>query len=95
MNDVSQRNIQNGDRSGWFRGKSLDTFGPIGPQVVLAGTCPTPRIWTSVPAERDDGSGATPADDLQDSRDHRFRLHALHLMPGDIILTGTPAGVGH
>ncbi len=35
MNDVSQRNIQTGDRSGWFRGKSLDTFGPIGPQVVL------------------------------------------------------------
>jgi 2-keto-4-pentenoate hydratase/2-oxohepta-3-ene-1,7-dioic acid hydratase in catechol pathway len=34
MNDVSQRNIQSGDRSGWFRGKSLDTFGPIGPQIV-------------------------------------------------------------
>ena len=35
MNDVSQRNLQTGDRSGWFRGKSLDTFGPVGPQVVL------------------------------------------------------------
>jgi 2-keto-4-pentenoate hydratase/2-oxohepta-3-ene-1,7-dioic acid hydratase in catechol pathway len=48
MNDVSQRNIQNSDRTGWYRGKSLDTFGPIGPQVVLAGICPTLRIWTSV-----------------------------------------------
>ena len=35
FNDVSQRNIQTGDRSGWFRGKSFDTFGPIGPQIVL------------------------------------------------------------
>ena len=33
---VGQRNIQNGDKSGWFRGKSLDTFGPVGPQVVPA-----------------------------------------------------------
>ena len=36
MNDVSQRNIQNGDRSGWFRGKSFDTFGPIGPAIISA-----------------------------------------------------------
>ena len=34
MNDVSQRNFQSQDKSGWFRGKSLDTFGPIGPQLV-------------------------------------------------------------
>jgi 2-keto-4-pentenoate hydratase/2-oxohepta-3-ene-1,7-dioic acid hydratase in catechol pathway len=33
LNDVSQRNIQNGDRSGWFRGKSFDTFCPIGPAL--------------------------------------------------------------
>ena len=47
MNDISQRNIQNGDRTGWYRGKSFDTFGPIGPQVVLAGDLPDPRTWTS------------------------------------------------
>ena len=35
MNDVSQRNIQKGDKTGWFRGKSFDTFGPIGPEIVL------------------------------------------------------------
>ena len=34
FNDVSQRNIQKSDTSGWFRGKSFDTFGPIGPVVV-------------------------------------------------------------
>ena len=36
LNDVSQRNMQRGDQSGWFRGKSLDTLGPIGP---LSGAC--------------------------------------------------------
>ena len=34
LNDVSQRNIQTGDKSGWFRGKSFDTFGPVGPKIV-------------------------------------------------------------
>ncbi|MBW1750673.1 MAG: fumarylacetoacetate hydrolase family protein, partial [Deltaproteobacteria bacterium] len=34
FNDVSQRNLQRSDKSGWFRGKSLDTFGPIGPVIV-------------------------------------------------------------
>ena len=36
FNDVSQRNLQLGDHSGWFRGKSLDTFGPVGPVIVKA-----------------------------------------------------------
>ena len=36
LNDVSQRNIQTGDKSGWFRGKSLDTFCPVGPVLVLS-----------------------------------------------------------
>lgn len=35
MNDVSQRNLQNAEKAGWFRGKSFDTFGPVGPCVVL------------------------------------------------------------
>ena len=34
FNDISQRNLQKGDKSGWYRGKSLDTFGPIGPIIV-------------------------------------------------------------
>ena len=35
LNDISQRNLQNSEKSGWFRGKSLDTFGPVGPCIVL------------------------------------------------------------
>lgn len=97
MNDVSQRNIQNGDRSGWFRGKSLDTFGPIGPRVVLARDLPDPqnlKICCRL-------NGAT----VQESTTSRmiftiseivaFVSKNITLEAGDIILTGTPSGVGH
>lgn len=96
MNDVSQRNIQNGDRSGWFRGKSLDTFGPIGPRVVLARDLPDPqnlKICCRL-------NGAT----VQESTTSRmiftiseivaFVSKNITLEAGDIILTGTPSGVG-
>lgn len=96
MNDVSQRNLQTGDRSGWFRGKSLDTFGPIGPRVVLPEDIGNPqdlRIRCRV-------NGRT----VQDSNT-RYMIFSIPevvafvsrnftLMPGDIIATGTPRGVG-
>jgi 2-keto-4-pentenoate hydratase/2-oxohepta-3-ene-1,7-dioic acid hydratase in catechol pathway len=96
MNDVSQRNIQRGDRSGWFRGKSFDTFAPIGPVIV-----PTRRI----PDIRNLDitcrlNGAT----VQSSNTRHmifsvaetvsFISKNFTLYPGDVILTGTPAGVG-
>lgn len=96
MNDVSQRNLQTGDRSGWFRGKSLDTFGPIGPQLVLAKDLPDPqnlRIQCRL-------NGQT----MQDSNTQHmifpipeiiaFISKNFTLMPGDVIATGTPSGVG-
>jgi 2-keto-4-pentenoate hydratase/2-oxohepta-3-ene-1,7-dioic acid hydratase in catechol pathway len=96
FNDVSQRNIQTGDRSGWFRGKSLDTFGPIGPQVVLHENIGNPgdlRIQCRL-------NGAT----VQDASTSQmifpvnemiaFISKNFTLMPGDIIATGTPSGVG-
>jgi 2-keto-4-pentenoate hydratase/2-oxohepta-3-ene-1,7-dioic acid hydratase in catechol pathway len=96
MNDVSQRNIQNGDRTGWYRGKSLDTFGPIGPQVVLAGDLPDPQNLDI----RARLNGTT----VQEGNTRQmifgipeiiaFVSKNFSLMPGDIILTGTPAGVG-
>ncbi len=96
FNDVSQRNIQTGDRSGWFRGKSLDTFGPIGPRIVLPEEIGDPqnlRIQCRL-------NGQT----VQDSNTS-FMIFPINqtiafisknftLMPGDIIATGTPAGVG-
>jgi len=96
MNDVSQRNLQTGDRSGWFRGKSLDTFGPIGPQLVLAEglqDAQNLRIQCRL-------NGKT----VQDSNTRHmifpipeiiaFISRNFTLMPGDIIATGTPSGVG-
>ncbi len=96
MNDVSQRNIQTGDRSGWFRGKSLDTFGPIGPQIVLQEDIGDPqglRIQCRLNGRTvQDASTAQmifPVDDVIAFISKNFTL-----MPGDIIATGTPSGVG-
>lgn len=96
MNDVSQRNLQTGDRSGWFRGKSLDTFGPVGPQLVLAEDLADPqnlKIQCRL-------NGKT----VQESNTRHmifsipqiiaFVSKNFTLMPGDIIATGTPSGVG-
>jgi 2-keto-4-pentenoate hydratase/2-oxohepta-3-ene-1,7-dioic acid hydratase in catechol pathway len=96
MNDVSQRNLQTGDRSGWFRGKSLDTFGPVGPRIVLqedVGDAQDLRIQCRL-------NGRT----VQDSNTIHmifsipeiiaFVSKNFTLMPGDIISTGTPSGVG-
>ncbi len=96
MNDVSQRNIQTGDRSGWFRGKSLDTFGPIGPQIVLHKDIGDPqnlRIQCRLNGRTvQDASTAQmifPVDQIIAFISKNFTL-----MPGDIIATGTPSGVG-
>ncbi len=96
INDVSQRNLQTGDRSGWFRGKSLDTFGPIGPQMVLRrdiGNAQDLRIQCRLNGRVvQDASTAQmifPLDQIIAFISKNFTL-----LPGDIIATGTPAGVG-
>jgi len=94
-NDVSARDLQFGDGQ-WFRGKSQDTFCPIGPGIVPVdelGDAGDLRVEQRLNGET-----------LQDSRTSRllfgvrdlvsFASHALTLLPGDLILTGTPAGVG-
>jgi 2-keto-4-pentenoate hydratase/2-oxohepta-3-ene-1,7-dioic acid hydratase in catechol pathway len=96
MNDVSQRNIQTGDRSGWFRGKSLDTFGPIGPQIVLPEDIGDPqnlRIQCRLNgATTQDASTAQMIFPID--RMIAFISKNFTLVPGDIIATGTPSGVG-
>ncbi|SIQ20212.1 2-keto-4-pentenoate hydratase/2-oxohepta-3-ene-1,7-dioic acid hydratase (catechol pathway) [Alkalispirochaeta americana] len=95
-NDVSQRNLQNGDRSGWFRGKSFDTFLPLGPRIVSSRDIPNPQDLEIVTrcngrvVQR--GSTAqmiTPIAEIISFVSRNFTLRE-----GDIILTGTPAGVG-
>ncbi len=95
MNDVSQRNLQSGDKSGWFRGKSLDTFGPIGPRVVRTADIGDPQ---ELDVEcRVNGRVVQSSN----TRHMIFSIPAIvafvsrnfTLLPGDLILTGTPSGV--
>jgi len=93
-NDVSAREAQFGDRQ-WFRGKGFDGFCPIGPRLVDAGELDPSDLHV---CQRLNGQL------LQDARtsDLIFAVpvlvsyisRAITLEPGDLILTGTPAGVG-
>ncbi len=95
LNDVSARDLQFGDGQ-WVRGKSLDTFCPIGPAIVTGDELPDPgdlRITCTVNG-----------DILQDARTSAMFFGvaaiishcsaAFTLQPGDVIATGTPGGVG-
>ena len=97
VNDVSEREFQMERGGTTTKGKSADTFGPVGPWLVSADEVPDPQdlaLWTTVNAER-----------RQDSytKDMIFSVRQLvayvsrfmSLRAGDLISTGTPAGVGH
>ena len=94
-NDVSARDIQHGDGQ-WVRGKSLDTFAPLGPELVTADEIPDPQdleIWTEVDGDRLQDSST---ENLIFGIDHliSFISQTSTLYPGDVIFTGTPPGVG-
>lgn len=94
-NDVSARDLQFADGQ-WTRGKSLDTFCPVGPTLVPASEVPDPQALSI----RCSVNGRV----LQDSSTANmvfgvaeivsFVSQGITLEPGDLILTGTPAGVG-
>lgn len=95
-NDVSQRNLQNSDRSGWFRGKSFDGFGPVGPAVKLARDLPDPgnlniitRLNNKIVQQSNTSLMIFPVPYLVSFISRQFTLFR-----GDLIFTGTPAGVG-
>jgi len=96
FNDVSQRNFQKHDKAGWFRGKSLDTFGPIGPKIVLASELGDPhdlgircRLNGEVVQESNTSMMIFKIPDMIAFISKHFTLEE-----GDIIATGTPSGVG-
>ncbi len=96
FNDVSQRNIQNSDRSGWFRGKSFDTFGPIGPCAVRREELADPgrlriecRLNGKIVQRSNTRYMIFPIPEILSFVSRNFTLEA-----GDIICTGTPRGVG-
>ncbi|HOV37787.1 MAG TPA: fumarylacetoacetate hydrolase family protein [Spirochaetales bacterium] len=96
MNDVSQRNIQNSDTSGWFRGKSFDTFGPIGPQIVLMKDIGDPQnLQIQCRLNGKVVQSGNTRDMIFSIREIvSFISRNMTLYAGDIITTGTPQGVG-
>lgn len=96
MNDVSQRNIQKGDKSGWFRGKSFDTFGPVGPVIVRPADIGNPQnlfIKCRLNGELKQDSN-TKFMIFNIPQIIAFISKNFTLEEGDIITTGTPKGVG-
>jgi len=96
INDVSEREFQIERGGQWTKGKSAPSFGPIGPWLVTADEVPDPqalRLWLSL-------NGKVVQD--SDTSDMIFTVRQIisymsqfmKLMPGDIIATGTPSGVG-
>jgi 2,4-diketo-3-deoxy-L-fuconate hydrolase len=96
VNDVSEREFQIERGGQWTKGKSADTFCPVGPWVVTSDELPNAgalALWTEVNGERRQSSSTA---DLIFGVDHivSYVSHFLTLLPGDIIATGTPSGVG-
>ena len=96
VNDVSERAFQLEGTGQWVKGKSADTFGPIGPWLVTAEEVPDPQtlgLWLEVDGHRyQNGSTATMVFGVAHLVTYLSRF--MSLQPGDIISTGTPPGVG-
>lgn len=94
--DVSEREFQLERGGQWDKGKSCETFNPCGPWFVPASEVPDPqalRLWASVNGEmRQDGSTADMVFPVLEVV--RYLSQFMVLRPGDLINTGTPAGVG-
>jgi 2-keto-4-pentenoate hydratase/2-oxohepta-3-ene-1,7-dioic acid hydratase in catechol pathway len=96
VHDVSEREFQL-ERSGqWTKGKSCDTFGPIGPWLVTKDEIPDPqnlRLWLEVDDEqRQNGTTRTMIFTVEKLVSYLSQFMTLY--PGDLISTGTPSGVG-
>ncbi|UCF86436.1 MAG: fumarylacetoacetate hydrolase family protein [Desulfobacteraceae bacterium] len=94
-NDVSARDLQFGDGQ-WVRGKSLDTFCPLGPWIVTADELPDPhclmvRCWLNGRLMQDSNTSLMI---FSIPSIVSFLSRHFTLLPGDVVLTGTPSGVG-
>jgi 2-keto-4-pentenoate hydratase/2-oxohepta-3-ene-1,7-dioic acid hydratase in catechol pathway len=96
INDLSDRAFQLEGTGQWVKGKSADTFGPIGPWLVTADEVPDPQnlnMWLEVDGHRyQNGSTRTMIFGVRQLVSFVSRF--MSLQPGDIISTGTPPGVG-
>jgi 2-keto-4-pentenoate hydratase/2-oxohepta-3-ene-1,7-dioic acid hydratase in catechol pathway len=96
INDVSERAFQIERHGQWTKGKSADSFGPIGPWLVTADEVPDPQnmsMFCDINGKRfQDGSTKTMVYGVRYLISYLSQF--MSLQPGDIISTGTPPGVG-
>jgi 2-keto-4-pentenoate hydratase/2-oxohepta-3-ene-1,7-dioic acid hydratase in catechol pathway len=96
LNDVSERSYQLERGGTWDKGKGCDTFGPIGPWLVTTDEVPDPQareLWLDVNGQpRQRGSTSTMVFGVAALVSYVSRF--MTLLPGDVIATGTPPGVG-
>ena len=96
INDVSERAFQTERHGQWTKGKSADSFGPIGPWLVTADEVPDPQnlsMFCDINGKRfQDGSTKTMVYGVRYLISYLSQFMSLH--PGDVISTGTPPGVG-
>jgi 2,4-didehydro-3-deoxy-L-rhamnonate hydrolase len=96
INDLSEREFQLERGGQWVKGKSCDTFGPIGPWLVTTDEIPDPQnlsLWLEVNGHRyQNGNTRTMVFGVAHLVSYISRF--MTLMPGDVISSGTPAGVG-
>ncbi|MHC1560721.1 fumarylacetoacetate hydrolase family protein [Actinomycetospora sp. C-140] len=95
-NDVSARDVQFADVQ-WVRGKSFDTFCPLGPWVVTADEIPDPQdLEVSCVVNGETLQQASTSDMIFGVAEIiSYFSQTMTLLPGDVIATGTPAGVGY
>ncbi|HEY9079519.1 fumarylacetoacetate hydrolase family protein [Magnetovibrio sp.] len=96
VNDISERAFQLENTGHWVKGKSCDTFGPIGPWLVTRDEVADPQaldLWLDVNGERrQTGNSRTMIFSVAHIISYLSGFFTLH--PGDVICTGTPPGVG-
>ncbi len=96
VNDVSERDFQTKLSGQWTKGKSCDTFGPLGPWMVTSDEVPDPQALAMRldvnGVRRQTGTTAKMIHSVAEIISHLSQLMTLH--PGDVITTGTPPGVG-
>jgi len=96
FHDVSERDFQKNRGGTWDKGKGCDTFAPIGPWLVTPDEIPDPqklRVWLSVNGQMRQDSNT---DQMIFSCAHliSYISQFMTLLPGDVVCTGTPPGVG-
>lgn len=96
INDISEREFQIERGGTWDKGKGCDTFGPLGPWLVTRDDVPSPQklgMWLDLNGKRMQ-TGSTKTMIFAVAKLVSYVSQFMTLMPGDVITTGTPPGVG-